>query len=194
MVMDKNITEKQFILQLKSGNILAFNKIFEVYSSKLYVFAYGYLKSKEDTEGLVQDVFTKVWEKRTDLNPELSFKAYLFTIAFNQIKKHFRQKAQFRKFVNNELFVVSTVKTEDDIDYNSLKRHIFDILKIFPEKRRKVFVKSRFDGLTNKEIAEELGLSKKTVENHLNLAIKQIKARLEDGDLPIFLFYCMFLK
>lgn len=194
MTSNKCISEQQLILRLKTGNILAFNQVFESYSSKLYVFAYGYLKSKEDAEGLVQNVFTKIWENRERLNPDLSFKSFLFTIAYNDIKKHFRQKAQFRRFAQAELFEENTVETIKEIDFNSLKDHVLTIAKSLPEKRRLVFLKSRFEGLSNKEIAEELGLAKKTVENHLNLAIKQIKKNLEGGNLSLVLFYALFIK
>lgn len=187
-------TEKKLIVLLKSGNILAFNQLFEVYSSKLFLFAKGYLKSVEDSEELVQDVFTTIWEKREQLKPELSFKSYIFTIAFNVIKKHFRQKAMFKKFVNAELLEESSIETTQKIDYNSLKNHILYIAQSLPEKRRDVFIKSRFEGFSNKEIAEELGLSKKTVENHLNLALKEIKRRIDPDRLSSVLFYFMFVK
>ena len=187
-------TEKKLIALLKSGNILAFNQLFEVYSSKLFLFAKGYLKSVEDSEELVQDVFTTIWEKREQLKPELSFKSYIFTIAFNVIKKHFRQKAMFKKFVNAELLEESSIETTQKIDYNSLKNRILEIAQSLPEKRRDVFIKSRFEGFSNKEIAEELGLSKKTIENHLNLALKEIKRRIDPGRLSSVLFYYMFVK
>lgn len=187
----KENIEKQIVLKLKQGNILAFNQLFEEYSSKLYIFSYGYLKSKEDAEGLVQDVFTKVWEKRKELKPELSFKSFLFTIAYNNIKKHFRQKAQFRRFANAELIEEGASDTVMEVDYNSLKSHVLSIAKTLPEKRRLVFIKSRLEGFTNKEIAEQLGLTKKTVENHLNLANKQIRNKLDGGKLSLVLFYCL---
>lgn len=193
LLKTKNI-EEELILKLRSGNMLAFNLLFEEYSSKLYIFANGYLKSKEDAEGLVQDVFTTIWEKRGQLKPELSFKSFLFTIAYNNIKNHFRQKSQFRRFANNELFEKITTETVQEIDYNSLRDHVLDIVKSLPEKRRLVFLKSRIEGLTNKEIAEELGLTKKTIENHLNLALKQVKNRIEGGNASLMLFYCMFVN
>ena len=190
---EKN-NDDQLILELKSGNILAFNRIFEIYSSKLYLFAKGYLKSVEDSEELVQEVFTIIWEKRNQLKSGFSFKSYIFTIAFNIIKKHFRQKAQFRKFVNSELLSDTTSETSQQIDYNSLKAHVLRLTESLPEKRREVFIKSRFEGLTNKEIADTLGLSKKTIENHLNLALKEIRNMMEGDKLPVVLFFFLFIK
>lgn len=186
--------DDQIISQLKSGNILVFNQIFENYSARLFLFAKGYLKSVEDSEELVQEVFTTIWEKRDQLKSGFSFKSYIFTIAFNIIKKHFRQKAQFRKFVDEEIINEITSETSQQIDYNSLKNNILHLVESLPEKRRNVFIKSRFEGFSNKEIADELGLTKKTVENHLNLALKEIRDKMEEGKLPVILFYFMFLK
>jgi RNA polymerase sigma-70 factor (family 1) len=190
----KKYGEERLITELKAGNMLAFNQIFEMYSSKLFLFAKGYLKSVEDAEELVQEVFTNIWEKRDQLKSGLSFKSYLFTIAFNVIKKQFRQKARFRKFASEELISEETNETAQQIDYHSLKKYILDLAGSLPEKRRNVFIKSRFEGLSNKEIADELGLSKKTVENHLNLALKEIRSRMEGKKLSVVLFFFMFLK
>ena len=190
----ENNSDDQLISDLRSGNILVFNQIFENYSARLFLFAKGYLKSVEDSEELVQEVFTTIWEKRDQLKNGFSFKSYIFTIAFNIIKKHFRQKARFKKFANEELLNDVTSETSQQIDYNSLKFYILSLAEALPEKRRNVFIKSRFEGFSNKEIADKFGLTKKTVENHLNLALKEIRDKMEERKLPVILFYFMFLK
>ncbi|MGV8090598.1 MAG: RNA polymerase sigma-70 factor [Mangrovibacterium sp.] len=190
---EKN-SDDQLILDLKSGNILVFNHIFEVYSTKLFLFAKVYLGSDEDSEELVQEVFTILWEKRDQLKSGFSFKSYLFTIAFNIIKKHFRQKALFKKFAREELLNEITSDPSQQIDYNSLKNYILKLAEALPAKRREIFIKSRFEGLSNQEIADELGLSKKTIENHLNLALREIRSKMEGGKLSVILFYFMFIK
>lgn len=78
---------------LQKGNVAAFDSLFEVYSPKLYGFAFKYFRNEADAEELVQEVFVKVWENRQSLKTEYSFKAYLFTIALNQIRKYFNKKA-----------------------------------------------------------------------------------------------------
>ena len=190
---EKN-SDDQLILDLKAGNILVFNHIFEIYSSKLFLFAKAYLGSAEDSEELVQEVFTILWEKRDQLKSGFSFKSYIFTIAFNIIKKHFKQKALFKKFAQEELLNEVTSEPPQEIDFHSLKNYILELAGTLPAKRREVFMKSRFEGLSNKEIAEELGLTKKTIENHLNLALKEIKSKMGKGKLPVILFYFMFIE
>ncbi|MGD9556049.1 MAG: RNA polymerase sigma factor [Mangrovibacterium sp.] len=190
---DKN-NDDQLILDLRSGDILAFNQIFEIFSSRLFLFAKAYLGSVEDSEELVQEVFTILWEKRDQLKSGFSFRSYIFTIAFNIIKKHFKQKALFRKFAQEELLNDVIKEPQQEIDYKILKNYILELTEALPEKRREVFVKSRFEGLSNKEIAADMGLSKKTIENHLNLALREIRSKMEKGRLSVILFYSMFIE
>lgn len=182
------------ILDLKSGDILAFNRIFELYSSKLFHFAKVYLGSDADSEELVQEVFSILWERRNQLKDGFSFQSYLFTIAFNIIKKHFRQKKLFKNFAREELLKGEETEPSEQIDYASLKQYILRLCEAFPPQRREVFMRSRFEGLSNQEIADQLGLSKKTIENHLNLALREIRTKIEKSGFAVFLFYFIFIR
>jgi RNA polymerase sigma-70 factor (ECF subfamily) len=180
---------------LKKGNIEAFNQIFYAYSSKLYHFAYGYLKSKEDAEEMVQEIFTKIWEKRADIKEEFQFRSYLFSIAFNYIKKQFRAKALLNKYV--EFATPDNIKTEqtkEEVDYASLKSIVDQLVKEMPEKRRAVFVKSRFEGKNAKDISVEMNISQSTVENHLNQALRFLRQHLRDENLAGLLFFGLFIQ
>jgi RNA polymerase sigma factor (sigma-70 family) len=73
--------DQELIRRLKKDNIEAFNQLFYAYSSKLYHFAYGYLKSKEEAEEMVQDIFSKIWDKRVEIREEYQFRSYLFSIS-----------------------------------------------------------------------------------------------------------------
>lgn len=193
----KQITysDKELIRMLKKGNIEAFNQIFYAYSSKLYHFAYGYLKSKEDAEEMVQEIFTKIWEKRTDIKEEFQFRSYLFSIAFNYIKKQFRAKALLNKYV--EFATPENIKTEqttEEVDYASLKSIVDQLVEQMPEKRRAVFVKSRFEGKNAKDISVEMNISQSTVENHLNQALRFLRQHLRDENLAGLLFFLLFIQ
>jgi len=84
--------EKMLISLMKAGNSFAFEKLYFCYSKKLYNFAFNILKCKEDAEGIVQNVFTKIWETRSEINTELSFGAYIFRIAKNMMLNQLRKK------------------------------------------------------------------------------------------------------
>lgn len=193
---DKPIyNDQELIRRLKKDNIDAFNQLFYAYSSKLYHFAYGYLKSKEDAEEMVQEIFSKIWDKRSDIKEEYQFRSYLFSIAFNYIKKYFRAKALVNKYIEfATLHSDTTEKIEDDVNYNSLKFRVDSLVDKMPEKRKTVFVKSRFEGKNSKEISEEMNISQSTVENHLNQALKFLREHLKDEKLAGLLFFWLFIQ
>lgn len=190
----KPYDESNLVRELSGGNILAFNTLFRQYSNRLYRFAVSYLKSEEESEELVQEVFTIIWEKREDLKHELSFKSYLFTIAFNIIRKHFRTRAQFSEYIKSYGGEELDLNTTNSIAYESLYHYVIDLVNQLPEKRRLIFIKSRFEGLSIKEIAEELQISHKTVENQLTDALKFIRAQVTKEGFTALLFFALFIS
>jgi RNA polymerase sigma-70 factor (family 1) len=170
--------ESQLVKSLSKGNLLAFNTLFKEYSVRLYRFAKGYLKSEEEAEELVQEVFTIIWEKRAILKEELSFKSYLFTIAFNIIRKHFRSRFYLSEYLKFGIYDDLDMRTSQEIGYDSLYQYITDLVEKLPVRRKEIFIKSRFEGLTIKEISEELKISHKTVENQLTDALKFLRTNL----------------
>ena len=185
--------ESLLVQNLAKGNLLAFNTLYKEYSGRLYRFALGYLKSKEEAEELVQEVFTIIWEKRKDLKKELSFKSFLFTIAFNIIRKHFRTKCYLADYLKTEMGDNLDMQTSQKITYDSLYRFITDLVNQLPARRKEIFIKSRFNGLTIKEISEEMKISHKTVENQLTDALKFIRINLNRESLPVLLFFVLFI-
>jgi len=181
------------VKELASGNVLAFNALFRKYGSRLYRFANGYLKSQEEAEELVQEVFTRIWEKRDDLKEELSFKSYLFTIAFNLIRKHFKTKVRISEYLKKGVSDLDSATT-DKVAYNLLNQYINELVNQLPDRRRIIFIKSRFEGLSIREIAEELKISHKTVENQLTAALKFIRTNLNKDGIFALLFFVLFVS
>ena len=180
--------------KLSKGNLLAFNTLYKEYSGLLYRFALGYLKSEEEAEELVQEVFTRIWEKRADLKEDLSFKSFLFTIAFNIIRKHFRTKAYLSEYFKSGLSDDLDMQTPQKITYDSLYQYIIKLVNQLPERRKEIFIKSRFEGRNIKEIAEELKIGHKTVENQLTDALKFIRTNLNRESISSILFLFLFLS
>lgn len=188
-------SDNDLIRKLKKGNIEAFNQIFYAYSSKLYHFAYGYLKSKEDAEEMVQEIFSRIWDKRADIKEEYQFRSYLFSIAFNYIKKYFRSKALVNKYIEFATpHDLEAEQTQADVNYASLKLMVDQLVDKMPEKRKAVFFKSRFEGKNSKEIAIEMNISQSTVENHLNQALRFLRQHLKDENLAGLLFFWLFIQ
>ncbi|MDO9339769.1 MAG: RNA polymerase sigma-70 factor, partial [Bacteroidales bacterium] len=186
--------ESLLVRNLSKGNLLAFNTLYKEYSGRLYRFALGYLKSEAEAEELVQEVFTIIWEKRADLKEELSFKSFLFTIAFNIIRKHFRTKAYLSEYFKTGISDDLDMQTSQKVTYDSLYQFITELVNQLPARRKEIFIKSRFEGLSIKEIAEKLKISHKTVENQLTDALKIIRTNLNRENVKVILFFILFFS
>lgn len=184
------------VKQLKEGDLRSFDELFNKYYAKIYNFSFRYLKSTEEAEEVVQDVFLYVWEKRADLKPDLSFNAYIFTIAFNIIKKHFNKKAKENAYKDELIYNLLKQDNNLDkiIDYKFLLEKVEMIIDMLPPKRKEVFLKRKYEGLSVKQIADQLGVSPNTVENHLSAAQKQILEELQKEKLAGLFFFVLFVE
>ena len=186
----------ELVQKLQKGDAEAFDLVYEKYAGKLYGFTLKYLKSTVETEELVQSVFLKVWENYKTLKKESSFKSYLFTIAYNEICNTFRRRSHLQKFIGEQLNDNSQTsnETEELIDYNSIRERVEQIVSKLPERQRTIFLKSREDGKSNKEIAIELGLSSGTVDNYISETLKFIRSNLNDKNLSALLLFSLFFS
>lgn len=193
-MIEKHI-DHSLVQLLQKGNVAAFDSLFEGYSPKLYGFAVKYFKSESDAEELVQEVFVKVWENRQTLKSELSFKSYLFTIALNQIRKHFNKKAtslRYLESLQNEPELSVNQAIQDD-DYESALIHLNLIIEQMPPRRREIFTKSKLEGKSSKEIAAQLNISSGTVDNQVSEALRYIRTQLKKEKLALLLFAVLFV-
>ena len=188
------LPDKELVVHLKKGSINAFNLLFARYERRLYAFAYSIFPSQEDVEEVVQEVFYKVWKNRHLLDEKMSFRSFIFTMSrnylYNQLSKRVSETAYkhyYAKVTSNQVY-----DTEEVCNFDELKTTIQEIVNKMPEKRKQVFTMSRFEGLTNPEIAKQLNLSLSTVENHINLALKTLRQKLYLHDTYLFLLF-MFL-
>lgn len=169
------------IERIKKGENYAFEQLYYKYVDKVFYFCLRYLKSREDAEGLTQEIFIKLWEIRSSLNPELSLNSYIFTIAkntiFNKNRKKINEKA-YKEYLRNHLDNVYD-KTENDVMLNEVRSWINKAVDELPPQRKHIFKLSRFEGLSYKEISSYLNLSERTVETHIRLALKTIRAIID---------------
>jgi len=186
----------ELVLKLQKGDVDAFDIIYKKYAGKLYGFTLKYLKSTDETEELVQSVFLKVWENYKTLKKESSFKSYLFTIAYNEICNTFRRRSHLQKFIGEQLNDSSQTsnETEELIDYNSIRERVEQIVSKLPERQRTIFLKSREEGKSNKEIASELELSSGTVDNYISESLKFIRSNMQDKNFSALLLFSLFLS
>ncbi|MBW8333254.1 MAG: sigma-70 family RNA polymerase sigma factor [Prolixibacteraceae bacterium] len=126
-----------WVVALKEDDAEAFNKLFGQYAKRLFYFSMGYLKSKHEAEEIVQEVFYKIWENRKSLNPELSFKAYVFKIAYHRIIEVFRKLAQ-EQIYRHEVILHSLDQDnnlDERTDYQSLLELLETIVSNLPPRQ-----------------------------------------------------------
>ncbi len=192
---EKNIhTDQLLVKSLQKGDVFAFNELFHKYSQKVYNFSIKHLENEEDTKDLIQEIFLKIWDKREKIDENKSFNGFLFTIALNSIRNYFRKKVKDRKLINRWLDETEPYSdsTKLSTEFRSLERVVNSIVEQLPSKRRMVFKLSRNEGLSNSDIAKQMNIQKKTVENHLNLALKYLREKLQNHSFLVFLFFILF--
>jgi RNA polymerase sigma-70 factor (family 1) len=181
--------------QLKADDRNAITKLYEIYSKRLYNFAFSYLKNEPDALDVVQEVFINIWNKRDVLRNDTNFEAYLFTVTKNSVISLFRKKITEKEYLEHlKLFAVSHCDaTEESLDYEILSEKISYLVNQLPTQRQLIFRMSKEQGLSNKAIAESLQISVKTVEDHITKARRFLKSQLSEYGLIAVLFYALFV-
>lgn len=187
-----NDQNNQIIEQLRDGSKEAFRSLFDAFGPKIHAFALSYLKNNADAEELLQDVFLKLWEVRASLDISKNIKSFLFKICINLIYDFIRrkniEKAYLDYSVNNRSY---SDNTWNEIVYNDMLSNLNHLVAGMPEQRQRIFRLSKEEGLSNDEIAEQLNLSRRTIENQLYRAVSFLKDKLSTGSLPVFLFFIL---
>ena len=186
---------EQIINRLKNEDKSAVDDLFSYYYPRLYHFSKSILKIENDIDDILQEVFVKIWLNRQKIgNPE-TFNAYIFTITKNEVLNLIRSNLREHTF-KDQLFqhaVAEEYQNSAPLEYEEVKAGIDKIVAVLPEKRQQVFILSRTEGLSNKEIAQQLNISEKTVEDHITHAIKQIKSSMKEMGIISLLWCYLFL-
>ncbi|WP_175437480.1 RNA polymerase sigma-70 factor [Crocinitomix algicola] len=173
-------------------NLTTFENLFKSHYSELCAYANSFLNDIEAAEETVQALFVKLWENRSSVGFDRSPRAYLYSATknacFNQLR-HLKVKEAY-KIHNQEEMEHSQFNIEDDLQAQELEIKIRKAIDRLPEGRRKIFILSRFEGKKYKEIAEQLKISIKTVENQMGSALKLLKEDLAEY-LTIFFIMMM---
>jgi RNA polymerase sigma-70 factor, ECF subfamily len=185
-----DLLEKQVLETLQLGNESAFEMIFRTYYQPLCRYAYSFLQDKEEAEEVVQASFITVWEKRNNIAIETSLKSYLYRMVRNSCLNVIKHEKVKQQHVAHELAVseVAYESVAQKIQAAELEIKITEAMKTLPEQCRLVFQLSRFEELKYQEIADQLQISVKTVENHMGKALKLMRVQLKDY-LPLFLIF-----
>ncbi len=173
----ENNREKLLVKELMSHNEKAFRDLFDSYSQDVYAYGKSILKYDVYAEEIVQDVFLKIWLNRENLNPDLSFRAYVFTITRN-LAINFLHKAANDGKLREEIFYgrgETYNHAENRIDDAYYEKIRLQAIAKLPPKRRRIFELSRKEGKSYEEISSELGISISTVKNQMSSALETIR-------------------
>lgn len=176
------LRDNQLYETLKAGDITAFEMLFRTYYQPLCNYAYTFVQDPDEAEEIVQSTFLQVWEKKDSLEIRTAVKPYLYAMVRNaclNLIKHTKVKKQHAEveMAVAERSVESVTRT---VVATELEERIHRAMEALPEQCRLVFKLSRFEELKYSEIAEQLNISVKTVENHMGKALKIMREQLRE--------------
>lgn len=197
MEINKQIKpDPKVIKDFISGDIKSFDLLYHLFYNRLYNFVFGLIKIRTESEGIVQEVFIKIWESRNQLKKHSSFESFLFTIAYNTTISHLRKKATEQKYIDyiKSIQIETESPTIDEkLDLEKLNTTINKVIDKLPSRQQEVFKLKHFEDYSYKQIAEELQISINTVENHMVKSHRFLKQNLNEnytsGLLLISLFF-----
>ncbi|MGA9291221.1 MAG: RNA polymerase sigma-70 factor [Ignavibacteriaceae bacterium] len=170
--------------QIKIDDRASLEQIYKQYWSKLYIYAFNVLHEKEICEDIIQEIFVGLWMKRNDIQIS-NLDSYLYQSVKYQIFNHFRRSKYKRQLMERFNEESRKYKIDETYEKKELKVHIKDAISKLPEQRRLIFQMSRYEGLSNKEISENLNISLQTVKNQISASLKFIRKSLNN-------FYILF--
>jgi len=174
------------LIDFQKGEHKAFETIFVVYFNKIKFFIQRLVRSEEEAEELTQDIFVKLWVSRETVDPQKPIDALLYTMAKNAAFNYLKHQTVHNQYLENYEQPDTPFNAEEIIYAREIALLIDMTVNQMPEQRKRIYQMSRNDGLSNEDIAQQLQITKKTVENQLSLALKELRG-VVSSFLSIFL-------
>lgn len=172
----------EVVKNISLNNPTALKQLWDALAPDVYKLVYSILKSDDDAKEVTQMVFIKIWEVRNSLKTDSEIKPFLFTIARNSsydvLRKKYREKIMLGNLQNgfDELYATP----EDDEATAILRDRLSELIEQMPQQRRSIFLMSRFQGLTYKQIAQKYNISENTVDTQMRRALKFLREHLSE--------------
>jgi len=181
--------QKELLLQIAGGDEQAFRVFFDLYRKRFYAVTFKMTRSDSLAQEIVQDIFMKIWQKRSMLPGLVNPESYFFTCLYRRIYRHYKKLALERKLLQVIAESPSFQNITDEvINASESERLIRMAVAKLPPQQQLVFKLSKQEGLSREQIAEKLHISPNTVRNHLAHAIQFIKADIRTATFILFTF------
>lgn len=172
------LEDKDLMERLRGGDDLALKLIYKKYWNQLFSSAYNMLQDQQACEDIIQELFINLWSKREQIEIKVSLKSYLYASCRYEVYRQVRNSTVREYIYENMHERLHTPSEYGNIEHRELLSQINSIVNNLSEKCKVVYKLSREEQLSHKEIASKLDISPKTVENHLNKALRQLRISL----------------
>ena len=185
--------EKQLVNDLKQSSYQAFTQLYTIYSPLLFGFVFKTLKSRSRTSDIVQETFMRIWENRTIIDPDQSFKSFIFSIAHNLLISEYRRQINrpelidYIEFTNDASLIDNSTQYQLDLDdfISRLKK----AKQQLPPRQKEIFELIKEQGMTSTQVAEQLGIGEQVVRNQLSISLSILKNYLKSYMVLFLLFF-----
>lgn len=193
--MNRAFNLESVLTQLADGKSAAIEELYDYYYPRLYNFSRTFLKLQEGIDDILQEVFIKIWQNRKNISSSATFNSYVFVVTRNLLLNELRSRLNNEKVKDRigKLAVAVEYSFLEQSEYHDLKEKIDRAIGELPIRQKEIFILSRMDGLSHKEISEKLTITSKTVEYHIARSIVFLKEKLKNFDLVTILLLYLFI-
>lgn len=163
------------ITRLQNGDDACFKEIYELYHFKVFCFVKKYAAQQTDVEDITQNVFIHLWKYRNKIEPSTELDAVLFKSCKQEISRWYKKQNRIFSIEDEQLIRELDSNEENEVNLSSRLEQIEGLLQQIPEKRRKIFILHKFDEMSYKEIAQEMGMSQSAVANQISKTLQYLK-------------------
>lgn len=173
-----NIADEDLIKAINKGDYVCYNKLFERYYTRLCQYVYSFLMDVNDAEDIVQELFLHLWKNRERINIKENVNGYLYRMAKHLSLNHLRTELRHQN-LSGDIEPISLTYEDTRLESEEFRKALFSCIDSLPSRSREVLLLHRVEGMKQKEIAEKLDISIKTIKNQIWISLQRLRRCLE---------------